>query len=649
MKDFFKKGGYLQKANRLALVFLFYGFVNSLDAQLPLDSLLQKISYQKEDTLKAKLYYDIGRNYFYRDKALFKSYTDSSFRLSRKLKYGSGIALAYAAYGFYYSVENDWEKMKFNLQKSDSVYEKLGSTSRIIRNKELYTVYYNYFGEYDKALQNDLLILKYYEQHGPKISEAKMLGSVALLFTYLQRYREAEVYYKKSIALRKELKDFPGQSTALLNLGGMLAERGLYSRAEPYLEESLRLLKTMNNEQNTATCKANLAHVYAETGRPNKALWLVKDCRSFFEEYQDTTNLVTISIYESIAYTKLKQYDRALQALNQKYHYIKNRKPYHGLESDLLWQYYKVYKAMGKTEVALEYFEEAKALQDFNDKMVVQYDVSRLKEQFETEKKQRENEQLKKDNELKDLQINQRNYLVFGSILLLLLMGIIAFTTIRYNRLKAGKVAVEMEQRLLQSQMNPHFIFNVLHAIHTYMLKKDTEESGKLLTSFARLVRSILQHSSTDNISLSEELKWLKDYMRLQQLRFNNAFDYTIEIDDQISPDNLLLPPMLIQPFIENAIEHGFSELDKPGELHISYKKIGKEVEIRIMDNGKGFSVDEPVRVKKEHESVAIQITEKRIFLLNKRRKGAFKFEISSRPSEGTTVLFSIPYNTLFD
>jgi sensor histidine kinase YesM len=304
---------------------------------------------------------------------------------------------------------------------------------------------------------------------------------------------------------------------------------------------------------------------------------------------------------------------------------------------------------MGNAGMALRYLEKSKELFEANQDAEIQRAISRAREEYETEKKQAENNRLKRENELKDLQISRRNYIVFGSILLLLLLSIIAMTTIRNNRLKSEKATMEMEQRLLQTQMNPHFIFNVLHAIHTYMLKKDTEESGKLLTSFARLVRSILQHSSTDNISLTEELKWLKDYMRLQQLRFNNAFDYKIEIDEQISPDNLLLPPMIIQPFIENAIEHGFSGLDKPGELIISYKKTGKEVEIRITDNGKGFSADEPVRVNKEHESVAIQITEKRIFLLNKRRKGAFKFEIVSKPSEGTTVLFSIPHLTLFD
>lgn len=629
----------------LAIVFLSFGAYT----QVSLDSLLHQVSYQKEDTTKAKLYYDIAKSYFNKDRSMFKIYTDSMFRLSRKLKYSNGIGLSYAAYSFYYSYENDWEKVKFNLQKSDSVYEKLGKTAQIMRNKELYSVYYKYVGEYNKALQNDLQLLKYYERNGPKISEAKMLGAIALLLTQLERYKEAEVYYKKSIDLRKEMHDYLGESRALLNYGAMLAERGLFVRAEPYLVESIRLQKLMNDESNAVVSKANLVHVYAETGRSKKALDLAKECISAFTKDKDTANLVKMGIYESIAYTKLKQYNKAILALNTKHHFVKNQKHYRQLEADFLWQYYKVYKAMGKTDIALEYLEESKSLEDLSRDIRIQHGVSRAKEHYESAKKQQENLQLRRDNELKDLQISQRNYFVFGSILLIVLMCIIAFTTIRYNRLKNEKIAVEMEQRLLQTQMNPHFIFNVLHAIHTYMLRKDTHESGKLLTSFARLIRSILQHSSTDNIPLSEELNWLKDYIRLQQLRFTDSFKYSVEIDETISPDNMLLPPMLIQPFIENAIEHGFSGLDKPGKLTISYKKTGKEVEIRITDNGKGFSAENLTSTTKEHESAAVQITEKRIILLNKRRKGAFKFSISSVPAEGTSVYFSIPYKTLFD
>ncbi|WP_300665968.1 histidine kinase [Fluviicola sp.] len=647
--NFFEKSGCLQKVCRSVVVALFCIFAGSSYAQPPLDSLLRKVRYQNDDTLKANLYYDIGIRYALKDRDLFKTYSDSLQRLSRKLNYSKGTGLAYSAYGYYYCLEKDWPKMKVNLQKSDSIFEKLNETSKLMTNKGVYTLYYKYNKEFDKELQLCLEILHYNEQKGLKSEEGKILGRIAIVLQQLKRYNEAKGYYLRSIRVREEIKDFNGKSITLLNLGGMLAEQKRFTEAEPYLDETLRLQETLKQQNVIIFCKANLAHVYIETGRPRKALELATECGTYYEAQKDTFNLVKLGLYQALAYTKLKKFDQALSVLKEKHRLVKNNPIYATQEANLLWEYYKVYKAMGKTDVALEYFEEANELREQNQNMDVQLGVSRMKEEYETEKKQRENEQLKKDNELKDLQISQRNYLIFGSILLLLLISIIAFIMIRNNKLKSKNIAIEMEQRLLQSQMNPHFIFNVLHAIHTYMLKKDTEESGKLLTSFARLVRSILQHSSKDSIPLSEELNWLRDYIRLQQLRFTDTFNYTIEIDEELSSDNVLLPPMLIQPFIENAIEHGFQESNKSGELHISYKKIGEEVEIRIADNGKGFSGEDLARGEKEHESLAVQITEKRINLLNKKRNGAFKFNISSKPKEGTLVLFSIPYQTLFD
>ncbi|MNU65897.1 Sensor histidine kinase YpdA [compost metagenome] len=648
--NFFEKSDCLQKACRSIVVVLFCIFASASYAQPPLDSLLRKIRYQDDDTLKANLYYDIGIRYALKDRHILKAYTDSLQRLSRKINYAKGTGLAYSAYGYYYCMEKDWPKMKVNLQKSDSIFEKLDLTSKLMTNKGVYTLYYNYHKEFEKELQLCLEILRYNEQNGHKPEEAKVLGRIAGVLNQLKRYKEAKAYFLRSIRIREEIKDYNGKSISLLNLGGMLAQQKLFTEAEPYLEEALRLQETFKQQNAIMYCKANLVHVYVETGRARKGLEWSVELDTYFEKQKDTLNLVKLALYKALAYTKLKQFDKALSVLKEKHQWIKNNPVYAIQEGNLLWEYYKVYKAMGKTDVALEYFEEANALREQNDQLDVQDGVSRMKEQFETEKKERENEQLKKDNELKDLQISQRNYLIFGSILLLLLISIIAFIMIRNNQLKSKNRAVEMEQRLLQSQMNPHFIFNVLHAIHTFMLKKDTEESGKLLTSFARLVRSILQHSSKDSIPLSEELNWLRDYIRLQQLRFTDSFNYTIEIDEQLSSDNVLLPPMLIQPFIENAIEHGFPDSGKSGELHVSYKKIGEEVEIRISDNGNGFSTDNNrVRGEKKHESLAIQITEKRINLLNKKRKGAFKFEINSKPKEGTTILFSIPYHTLFD
>lgn len=648
-KNIFEKSSNPQKVSCsiavVVLVCLFGGLAYSQPKEL-----LKKLRYhQKEDTVKAKLYYEIARNSFGMDTRLYKAYTDSSFQLATKLKFSKQIALTHAAYGFYYTLTNEWKRTIYHLKKSDSIYKKLGNKFLIIKNQAYYTNYYKFIGDYDKALDNCLEILRYYDKNNIKPEKAALLGEIGILLHDLERIDEAEGYERKSLALFRELKNDMEVSRILLNLGSLLVEQKRYAEAESYLNESLEIQKNLNDEERIFACKLIMASLYSETNRPHKALKLANECDKFYEKYSDTINLVMSSMHKSRAYTILKQYDKAIEGLKLRHPLIKGNPRHLGLESNMQEEFFNVYIKMGNPEMAVKYLQGSKALFEANQDAEIQRAISRAREEYETEKKQEENRQLRRDNELKDLQISQRNYFIYGSILLILLIFGIAAIAVRNNRLKSEKATMEIEQRLLQTQMNPHFIFNVLHAIHTSMLKQDTEESGKLLTSFARLVRSILQHSSINNISLSEELNWLKDYIRLQQLRFGNSFNFTIEIDDQISPDNLLLPPMLIQPFIENAIEHGFSELDKPGELHISYKKTGKEVEIKISDNGKGFLVNEPIRVKKEHESVAIQITEKRIILLNKRRKGAFKFEIVSKPNEGTSVLFSIPYLTLFD
>lgn len=648
--NFLKKTSIFRNACLSILVVLCCLFAGSAYGQPPLDSLLYKVQYQKEDTLKAGIYYDIGMKYALKDKNVFKAYADSTQRLSRKLNYSRGLGMANSAYGYYYCLVKDWPKMKFHLEKSDSIFEKLNDRSRIITNKGFYTLYYSYLKEFDKELRLLIEILEYREKTGAKPEAARTLGRIAVVLQQMQRYSEAKNYYLRSIRIREEIKDLNGKSITLSNLGGMLTQQKLCKEAEPYLVEALQIQeKTFKQQGVIVNCKANLAHVYVETGRVHKGMKMMEDCEVYYEKQKDTMNIVKMSVIRALGYTKLKQFSQALSVLKRNHALIKGNPVYAIQERHLLWEYYKVYKAMGKTDVALKYFEEANEIEMQIEDSDIQFGVSRMKEKFETERKQEENRQLKRDNELKDLQISQRNYLVYGSILLLVLICIIAVIVIRNSRLKSQKATMEMEQRLLQSQMNPHFIFNVLHAIHTYMLKKDTEESGKLLTSFARLVRAILQHSSTENIPLAEEIKWLEDYIRLQQLRFNHSFQCEIEIDEQLSPDNMLLPPMLIQPFIENAIEHGFTDLDRPGLLKISYTKKGNEVEIRITDNGRGFSKDNPVRDKKEHKSVAIQITEKRVYLLNRRKNGSFKFGIDSKPQEGTTVFFTIPYITLFD
>jgi len=200
--------------------------------------------------------------------------------------------------------------------------------------------------------------------------------------------------------------------------------------------------------------------------------------------------------------------------------------------------------------------------------------------------------------------------------------------------------------------MNPHFIFNSLVAVQSYILKNKAEDGAKFLSKFAALMRTVLQGSRSEFVSLDKEIVTLKNYLDLQKLRFENKFDYEIYTDEEIVSENIMIPPMLAQPFIENAIEHGIANSEKKGFIHILFlKKTANLFEFKVEDNGSGFSKDS--NIKNGHIPLAAKITEERLRLLNKNKRNKIKLEVKERKNqnnltEGVTASFYIPFITKY-
>ena len=144
-----------------------------------------------------------------------------------------------------------------------------------------------------------------------------------------------------------------------------------------------------------------------------------------------------------------------------------------------------------------------------------------------------------------------------------------------------------MQQRLLRSQMNPHFTYNTLYAIQNH-IKTDQDGAVKYLLKFSRLLRLILENSMQNYVALESELESLKKYMDLQLLRFPRKFTYDVQLNDLEEDELLFIPPMLMQPFVENSIEHGFHNMDDQGTISISLTRKKKFLECKIEDNGQG-------------------------------------------------------------
>ncbi len=235
-----------------------------------------------------------------------------------------------------------------------------------------------------------------------------------------------------------------------------------------------------------------------------------------------------------------------------------------------------------------------------------------------------------------------------GIVILIILGGLSAYLYTYIRRLKADQLNVQLEQRLLISQMNPHFIFNSLSAIQSFMYNNNPEEAGNYLSSFSRLVRLILENSRSDYIPINQEIKTLELYLMLQKLRFPDKFDYEIDVSPQVEGIGLMVPPMLAQPFIENSIEHGIMHKKDKGLIIVSLNVKDKLVCITVEDDGIGIEKSKEINRQKRltHTSYATSITSERIKSISSSRKRKFGVSIvdmSKQGKDGTRVELRFP------
>ncbi len=237
-------------------------------------------------------------------------------------------------------------------------------------------------------------------------------------------------------------------------------------------------------------------------------------------------------------------------------------------------------------------------------------------------------------------------------LLVVLFIGFVLWMIILYRvrELKLQHKAAELEQRFLRAQMNPHFIFNSLGAIQSFIFKNEPLEAATYLSNFSELVRLILDNSRQDLIPIETEIKTLKHYLDLQLLRFGEKFDYELEVDEELENRRLFIPPMLAQPFIENSIEHAFAGMKEKGLLRLCFRYQNNNFQLICEDNGMGIeaSMKRKKEKVKKHQSLATKITRERIKVLNKVYLSKIYLEIQDlekmdEEKRGTRVVITIP------
>lgn len=386
--------------------------------------------------------------------------------------------------------------------------------------------------------------------------------------------------------------------------------------------------------------KNEIAKVYASENEFDKAIEINKKLINEAKEKNDSeTQIVQMQELAAI-YFKQQEAEKGISVLKKAYELaIQNGKTI--LAKNSLDQLISEYNAKGNGEKSIELYENffenfeslIKSDNSLVDSKVFQVTEDRIKH-------------LEKERALKDELISKKNtfnYFLLGSVVLMVLLFVFIVKALYSIKTKNKKIALQS----LRREMNPHFIFNSLNSVNQFISENKELEANKYLTSYSNLMRNMMENSNKDFVALNNEVEQLKKYLDLEHLRFNEKFDYEITIDDALDGDAVLVPNMLLQPHLENAIWHGLRYKEGKGFLKLDFKLKNNMVKVIVDDNGIGLTKSRELKTtnQKVHESRGMTNTLERISLLNELYKKNISLKISEKenPETGTRIEISFP------
>ena len=307
-----------------------------------------------------------------------------------------------------------------------------------------------------------------------------------------------------------------------------------------------------------------------------------------------------------------------------------------------------LYEKNGRIKNALstyrKYSEAVKRTENQNE--------TRLTEKSELIQKQKDIEELssslsigQRDETIERQTVFRQQLVIYGLLGIIAIIGTTSFFI--YKNAKASKIANQLlALKSLRSQMNPHFIFNALNSVNQFISTQDERAANKFLSEFSLLMRLVLENSQEDFISLQKEQEILSLYLKLEHYRFRDKFDFEIELDPNINTESLEVPPMLIQPYLENAVWHGLRYKDSKGKLSLRFRLQDHNLVAEIIDDGIGRKKSAELKTanQKKHFSMGLKNIGERLAILNKVYKTKYFVSVEDpKEGSGTEVKIYMP------
>lgn len=635
-------------------------YVDKQPDSLYFNYLQEALIFSQENEFAAEIcssYYYLGNGFFRKtnyDSSMY--YFKQGLEVAEALQDDGLVALMQGNIGRSFLYQGKLKEAKPLFDASMEYARNSGDSAYIMTVLGYLGVYYSNKGDYYNCAEMTFEAMEIAEKLDLRRKQSILLTNLAVLHGRMKDYESALKYQRASLLIDQGIDDKLGLAYGYNNMGNIHRRLGVADSAIYYYLLAKDYHIKMGNMANVASLMTNIGVYFLEANEFEEAHEYFN--RAF--EIADSMSLIwkkaLIIINIGNTYEDQGSYNKA-EDYYQMALEIAIDEDYDRHEKDLYIHLAKLYRKTGNYEEAYIYLERFLAIKDSMMTEQNQRTITEMRTKYETEKVEQENEILTQTAQIQELELKRqqtRFWLVAGGIAILLLITVLAFVYYRMRqkniRTKLEKQSLENEQGMLRSQMNPHFIFNSMNSIQSFISGNDSFTAMTYLSKFAQLMRAILENSRKTMISLEDEVNTLNLYIDLERLRFKNKFKYKLDIDSQIETETSYVPPMLIQPFVENAIKHGLKEKDGDGLLTIIFKKDGQLISCSVSDNGIGR--EQAIGNKpKDHQSLGMQVTRERLEALKKDKNIRSDFIIHDLKDEtgkanGTQVDIIFPFET---
>ncbi|MBI5539168.1 MAG: tetratricopeptide repeat protein [Bacteroidia bacterium] len=638
---------------------------------IKIDSLWQCYNKSTTDTTRIKTLLNIGSYYeqINNDSAIF-CYKHSAL-IANKINNVHFEATALRFLGIEYKASGDYFKADSVLNLALKKFKSVKDTKNIATTYLNIGNIKNRQGKYLEAISAFQLSYNESDKVKDTLKIALALQSIGNVHYYMSNLGKAEEYYLKSLHLLQNTNNFSEIANIYNNLGTVYNDKKNYNQAIKCYKEAIKLRETCGNIKGVAVSYNNLGNTYGHVKKYDLAIKnysISLDLKKKLNEKEGIA--ITLGNIASM-YIELNKNKEALSCLNEMLEIANsiNSLP----QKRYAYEYFSIaYENVNDFKKALYYQKLLIVAKDSLLNEDLRKQIADINIKYETEKKEKQISYLINENKIKTLESNKKKeeletnqvitYWLLSAGIMLIVIIIFSYILVLYKgKQKRGKLEkdlIQYMQKAVNQQMNPHFIFNTLNSIQYYLLNNDKISSSKYISKFSKLMRLTLDNSQTTLIPLFTEIEALQLYLELEQVRYKNKFQFELIIDNDIDVESTYIPPLIIQPHIENAIWHGLMHLenDKEGRINVKFENSNNILLCYIEDNGIGRKRAEEIKAlyKPEHKSLGTKITNSRIEIINQmfNRKIEINYvdlyDINNNP-KGTKVEILFPFFSKFN